>query len=106
MQYRESLFQVDGSNALKTHAAPHSARIIEFPSAQDTAYSTQGMHEERQLDISSLKAFAQNALRNFDDAFSVSKGTAKGVGPRFATKRESTLIFGACALAVLLTVAL
>ena len=104
MQYRESLFQVDGSSALKTHAAPHSARIIEFPSTQDAAYDMQGM--QRELGIGSLKRFAHNALRKFDDAFSVSKGTAKGVGPRFATRRESALIIGTCALAVLLTVVL
>ena len=106
MQYRESLFQVDGSSALKTHAAPHSARIIEFPSTQESAYDMQGMQREQQLGIGSLKRFAHNALRNFDDAFSVSKGTAKGVGPRFATRRESALIIGTCALAVLLTVVL
>ena len=104
MQYRESLFQVDGSSALKTHAAPHSARIIEFPSTQDAAYDMQGM--QRELGIGSLKRFAHSTLRNFDDTFSVSKGTAKGVGPRFATRRESALIIGTCALAVLLTVVL
>lgn len=106
MQYRESLFQIDGSNALKTHAAAPTARIIEFPKQQSA--TSQKYSKQRSLlsGVRSLGKFARTIIHTCDEAFSVSWGTAKGVGPRFATKRETALVLGTCALATFLTLML
>lgn len=102
MQYRESLFQISGSNALKAHTAPNSARIIEFPKPQSIKKREHGDCKEPKHGIHAFTSFAHGVIRACDEAFSVSEGTAKGIGPRFASKRESAFIIGTCALTTFL----
>ena len=107
MQHRESLFPVAGSAALKPQAEIRHARIIAFPNQASFAAPRQPRHV-----ATALRRFANTSVRSIrliasylDESFSISSGTAKGIAPQCATRRETAAIAAigtAIALAVIL----
>lgn len=107
MQHRESLFPVAGSAALKPQAEIRHARIIAFPNQASFAAPQQPRHV-----ATALRRFANTSVQSIrliasylDESFSISSGTAKGIAPQCATRRETAAIAAigtAIALAVIL----
>ena len=107
MQHRESLFPGAGSAALKPQAEIRHARIIAFPKQTPFDAPQQPRHT-----ANSLRRFANASVRSIhlianylDESFSISSGTAKGIAPQCATRRETAAIAAigtAIALAVIL----
>lgn len=94
MQHRESLFPVAGSAALKPQAEIRHARIIAFPNQASFAAPQQPCHV-----ATALRRFANASVRSIhliasylDESFSISSGTAKGIAPQCATRRETAAI--------------
>lgn len=107
MQHRESLFPVAGSAALKPQTEIRQANIIVFPN--QAAFD---VPQQRSHAANSLRRFANASKRSIrlianylDESFSISSGTAKGIAPQCATRRETAaiaVIGTAIALAVIL----
>ena len=94
MQHRESLFPVAGSAALKPQAEIRHSRIIAFPNQASSAAPQQPRHV-----ATALRRFVNASVRSIrliasylDESFSISSGTAKGIAPQCATRRETAVI--------------
>lgn len=96
MQHSERLFPVTGSVALKPRSnASRQARIIAFPQQlhNNSPRAHTETYDEASRIFTSLKAFTSKLATRIDQEFSVSAGTARGTGPRNATKGETASIF-------------
>lgn len=109
MQYQETRYQIAGANALKMDAASNQARIIEFPAA--AAPVRQNSHTQRRsrlvaAALSATKQRVVSAVQECDEAFNITSGTCKGVGPRFATRFETGITLGLCAIGTMIAIML
>lgn len=107
MQQRASLFQVDGSTALKPNAAVQQARIIAFPGNRKIDHpSRKGRVSSRgNIALRTAKYMISNVLDYIDETFSVTSGTAKGLGPRYASRGETAAIIVSVFIVAFLAIA-